>query len=125
MAQNKLADQARRQSTERHGKGMIRVGDAAEIDVPGGDPTASRVASGRDVLLAAKEQLGADERWLAEERANGRTWAELAAEMGTTPEALRKKPPGPSTASHTDWAWTASDRHEGGEGRRGHRESSA
>ena len=67
MARNKLADQARRQSTERRGKGMIRVGDAAEIDVPGGDPTASRVASGRDVLLAAKEQLGADERWLAEE----------------------------------------------------------
>jgi RNA polymerase sigma-70 factor (ECF subfamily) len=91
MARNKLADQARRQATERRGKGMVRVGDAAEIDVPGAEPTASRVASAREVLQAAWGQIGADERWLAEQRALGRPWAELAAEVGTTPEALRKK----------------------------------
>ncbi len=91
MARNKLADQARRQATKRRGKGMVRVGDAAEIDVPGADPTASRVASAREVLHAAWNQLGADERLLAEQRALGRPWAELAAELNTTPEALRKK----------------------------------
>jgi RNA polymerase sigma-70 factor (ECF subfamily) len=91
MARNKLADQARRQATTRRGRGMVRLGDAAEIDVPGVDPTASRVASAREVLEAAWQRLGSDERWLAEQRAQGRPWAELAAEVGTTPEALRKK----------------------------------
>jgi RNA polymerase sigma-70 factor (ECF subfamily) len=91
MARNKLADQARRQATERRGKGMVRIGDVAEIGVAGGDPTASRVASDREVLHAAREHLGAVDRWLAEQRADGRQWADLAAEIGSTPEALRKK----------------------------------
>jgi RNA polymerase sigma-70 factor (ECF subfamily) len=91
MARNKLADQARRLATDRRGKGMVRVGDAAEIDVAGADPTASRVVSARESLEAAWARLSADERRLAEQRALGRPWAELAAEAGTTPEALRKK----------------------------------
>jgi RNA polymerase sigma factor (sigma-70 family) len=91
MARNKLADQARRQATERRGKGRHRVGDAAEIDIPGADPTASRVVSARELLEAARGRLRNDERWLAEQRALDRPWAELAAEVGTTPEALRKK----------------------------------
>lgn len=91
MARNKLADQARRQATDRRGKGMVRVGDAASIDVAGADPTASRVASARELLHAAWDRLTPEERWLAEQRALDRPWAELAAEVGTTPEALRKK----------------------------------
>jgi RNA polymerase sigma-70 factor (ECF subfamily) len=70
---------------------MVRVGDAAEIDVPGADPTASRVASAPETLQLAWGRLSDDERWLAEQRAQGRPWAELAAEAGATPEALRKK----------------------------------
>ncbi len=70
---------------------MVRVGDAAEIDVPGTDPTASRVVSAREMLQTVWGRLSKDERWLAEQRALDRPWAELAAEVGTTPEALRKK----------------------------------
>ena len=50
MARNKLADQARRAATDRRGKGMVRVGDAAEIDIAGTEPTASRVVSRRELL---------------------------------------------------------------------------
>jgi RNA polymerase sigma-70 factor (ECF subfamily) len=91
MARNKLADQARRQATERRGKGMVCVGDAAEIDVRSADPTASRLASDRELHHAVWGQLSADERWLAEQRALGRPWAELATELESTPEAVRKK----------------------------------
>jgi len=91
MARNKLTDQVRRQATERRGKGMARRDDAGALDLPGAEPTASRVASAREVLQAAWSRLSPDERWIAEERASGRPWAELAAEAGTTPEAVRKK----------------------------------
>ncbi len=91
MARNKLADQARRQATDRRGKGKFCVGDAAEIEIPSRDPTVSHVVSARELLQAAWSRLSADERWLAEQRAQDRPWAELAAEVGTTPEALRKK----------------------------------
>ena len=82
---------AERQATDRRGKGMVRAGDAAEIEVASPDPTASRVVSAREVLQKAWGRLSSDERWLAEQRALDRPWAELAAELGTTPEALRKK----------------------------------
>jgi RNA polymerase sigma-70 factor (ECF subfamily) len=91
MARNKVADQARRQATRRRGQGKFRAGDAAEIDVAGTDPTASRTVSARELLQAAWDRLSTEERWLAEQRVLERPWAELAAEVGTTPEALRKK----------------------------------
>ena len=91
MARNKLTDQVRRQTTERRGRGLTRRMDLAAIDPPGHEPTASRVAAARELLQAAWGRLSPDERWIAEQRAAGRAWAELAAEAGTTPEALRKK----------------------------------
>jgi len=91
MARNKLTDQVRKQMTERRGKGMTRRSDVAEIELAGRDPTASRVASAREMLEAAMGRLSSEERWIAEQRASGRAWAELAAELGSTPEAVRKK----------------------------------
>ena len=91
MARNKLADQARRQATNRRGRGMARVGTAEQVDVA--DPEAgpgTRVAA-REVLEMAWARLTDDERWLADQRAQGRPWADLAVEAGQTPEGLRKK----------------------------------
>jgi RNA polymerase sigma-70 factor (ECF subfamily) len=91
MARNKLTDQIRRETTERRGKGKSQHVEIDQLDTPGASPTASRVASAREALEAAWSRLAPDERWIAEERASGRPWAELAAEAGTTPEAIRKK----------------------------------
>jgi RNA polymerase sigma factor (sigma-70 family) len=91
MARNKLADQVRRQTAERRGRGKTRQIDLAEIDPPGADPTASRVAAARELLEAAWTRMSPEERWIAEQRAAGRAWADLAAETGSTPEAIRKK----------------------------------
>jgi hypothetical protein len=35
--------------------------------------------------------LSQEKRWLAEQRALGRAWADIAAERSETPEALRKR----------------------------------
>ena len=91
MARNKLADQARRQATERRGHGRLQGGDVGEMDVPGSDGTPSAVVSAREILEKVQERLTPEERLLASQRVEGREWGELAAERGTTPEALRKK----------------------------------
>ncbi len=78
-AENKFhADQVRKQMTERRGKGMPRRSDVAEIELPGRDPTASRVVSAREVLDAAMGKLSEEERWIAEQARAGRPWAELS-----------------------------------------------
>jgi DNA-directed RNA polymerase specialized sigma24 family protein len=54
-------------------------------------PDPSRVIAGRDLLEQFRLRLEADERALSDRRAEGRSWAEIATELGGTPDALRKK----------------------------------
>jgi RNA polymerase sigma-70 factor (ECF subfamily) len=56
---------------------------------PGPDP--SQLVAGSDLLEQFRRRLKADERTLSDRRADGRSWSEIAAELGGTPEALRKK----------------------------------
>ncbi len=44
-----------------------------------------------EFLQQVMRQMTPEERMVATRRASGSTWEELAAEMGTTPEALRKR----------------------------------
>jgi hypothetical protein len=45
----------------------------------------------RDLLQEFRKRLSEEERALADQRARGREWAEIAAERGGSPEALRKQ----------------------------------
>jgi RNA polymerase sigma-70 factor (ECF subfamily) len=91
MARNKLADQARRrQGVPRDPvEGRAGAGDLAKA--ADNQPGPSRIVAGRDLLEAVRARLQDDERLLAERRAEGRAWADIAAEMGGSPEALRKR----------------------------------
>ena len=51
----------------------------------------SEQASAREILEKVRKQLDPQERYLADQRALGRTWPELATELGGTDVALRKK----------------------------------
>src|SRR5262249_42410169 len=62
---------------------------AGEWDVPGREPSPSRVASGRELLAEFRRRLSVEERRLADFRAEGRGWAEIAAELGGTAQARR------------------------------------
>jgi RNA polymerase sigma-70 factor (ECF subfamily) len=89
IATNKVAHQARRQ---RAGNRDIRRDApmaAGEWDVAGAGPSPSRVASGRELLAEFRRRLSPDERRLADLRAEGRGWAEVAAELGGTAQARR------------------------------------
>jgi RNA polymerase sigma-70 factor (ECF subfamily) len=87
MARNKLLNQAARQRTlrrdPRHGEGLRQ-----KMKEPA---TPSEIATGRELIARVREGFTEEERQLADLRAAGREWAEIAAERGGSPEALRKK----------------------------------
>src|SRR5205823_466210 len=57
----------------------------------GGEESPSELAAGKELLEEVNRRLSAEERELAEQRAHGRPWADLAAERGVSPDALRKQ----------------------------------
>jgi hypothetical protein len=87
MARNKLATLARDPEVA-HREYPDLEADHGPV-APEASP--SRQFAGRELLRKVREQLSTEERWLAEQRAAGRAWAEIAAERGDSAEALRKK----------------------------------
>lgn len=90
MARNKLAAHARKQGAKKRD---LRRTVEANDDVVVADPTPSpsAVVAGRDLLNRFRESLTDDERQLADRRAEGRTWDEIAAELGGNPKTLCKQ----------------------------------
>jgi RNA polymerase sigma-70 factor (ECF subfamily) len=92
MAHNKVLDQARHQQAQRRDSRRTGADGGAALDaVAAAGDTPSQIVAGRELLQALYAHLTDDERYLAEQRAAGREWAELASELGGSAEALRKK----------------------------------
>jgi DNA-directed RNA polymerase specialized sigma24 family protein len=91
MARNKLAAEARKHT--RLGRDVRRQADgpADEQPLPGRTPPPSREAEYRDLLAQFRARLTDDERRLADLRARGSSWAEIAAVVGGEPRALGKR----------------------------------
>jgi RNA polymerase sigma factor (sigma-70 family) len=87
MAYHKLADQARKPANRRP---LLSGATFPETVVDGGDPPGEIVA-GQELIAEFLRRLSADERRLAELRAAGLGWDEVAARVGTTPGAVRKQ----------------------------------
>jgi DNA-directed RNA polymerase specialized sigma24 family protein len=91
MARNKLATKARQSQFTRREYRAVEDNSEAPDPLTASDPSPSQMAAGHDLLEAVRGRLDPEERWLAEQRAQGREWADIAAERGGSPEALRKK----------------------------------
>jgi RNA polymerase sigma-70 factor (ECF subfamily) len=92
MARNKLRNHADYQRAARRDHRRLDMAAGVGLDtVAGGIPSPSRIASGQELLREVRRQMTEEERYLAEQRALGRDWADLAAEVGGTPEGLRKR----------------------------------
>jgi RNA polymerase sigma-70 factor (ECF subfamily) len=89
IARNKVAYHARHERAERRDNRRIEPADAGTHDVPGSDPTPSHVVSGRDLLDQVRRRLTAEECRLADLRAQGHGWVEIARALGGTPDARR------------------------------------
>lgn len=91
ITRNKLANQVNRLSAQRRD---IRRDASANDDVApaidhASDP--SEQVSAKEILEKVRERLDPEERHLAEQRALGRAWKDIAEELGGTDVALRKK----------------------------------
>jgi len=65
--------------------------DAAAIDLEARDPTPATAALHRELLSELLGRLSAEDRRVAELRAEGLAWAEVATRTGGTAEAIRKR----------------------------------
>ena len=90
MAQHKLANQYRFHRQDQRDYRRV-AGDAALIDGLTAGPEPARVAAGRDLLAVVRAGLSLEERELADRRAVGHTWDEIARELGGTAEGRRKQ----------------------------------
>ncbi|MDG3005013.1 RNA polymerase sigma factor [Paludisphaera mucosa] len=102
MTRNKLANVVKAQGAQRRdfrrttpGQGDAGAGGsaagAAFDHVAGALPTPSREVAAREMLDEARRRLSPDELRLLDDREAGRDWAEIASELGASPEALRKR----------------------------------
>src|SRR5262249_10205320 len=93
MARNKLASQSRKAQVVRR-KDQPSDPDSGgppEIMAPGASP--SEQVAARDLLDELRRRLSQEGLQLADRRGQGQEWAQIAAEVGGSPEALRKKLP--------------------------------
>jgi RNA polymerase sigma factor (sigma-70 family) len=86
MAMHKIIDRARKPENRRADRG------GADLDgLPGDEDSPSAVVALGEMLGKVESLLTPEELRLAQLRADGLSWAEVAAEVGGEPDALRKR----------------------------------
>jgi RNA polymerase sigma factor (sigma-70 family) len=90
ITRNKVAYQARRhRSRRRDYRRGVELAEATPVAADGYEP--SRLVAGRELLDEFFKRMTEDERRVADLRAKGSGWAEIAVELGGTPQARRKQ----------------------------------
>jgi RNA polymerase sigma-70 factor (ECF subfamily) len=87
MARNQLAKQTKKLHARRRDVRRQGAIDLDALAAAGASPS-SEVAH-RELLAEFHRRLSAEERYLADQRALGRSWQDLAAQTGGQPDALR------------------------------------
>jgi RNA polymerase sigma-70 factor (ECF subfamily) len=90
MGRKKLIAQERKERALRRDFRRAESGEAAKA-APSREDTPSRQVALRELVDEVRKRLSVEERELAEERALGRGWDEIAADRGGNVDALRKK----------------------------------
>ena len=91
MTRKKLAYQARRHCAGMRDCRRMAAYDPAYLDGPTAAPSPSRLVVGRELLAEVNRRLSEEERRLADLRADGCEWTQIAARIGGTAEARRKQ----------------------------------
>lgn len=91
ITRNKLRNQVSRERAMRRDNRRAVPLDTEGVVIVDRASEPSEQASARELLAKVCERLDVSERYLAEQRSLGRTWPELAQELGGTDVALRKR----------------------------------
>jgi RNA polymerase sigma-70 factor (ECF subfamily) len=88
IARNKLACRANRERAGRRDQRRINPGAVLE-DCPAPGSSPSRQVAALELVREARGRMTPEERALQERREQGLGWAEIASELGGSPDALR------------------------------------
>jgi RNA polymerase sigma-70 factor (ECF subfamily) len=92
MARHKVTDHMRHERAERRDLARLQQdASGAAKQVAAGEASPSQQIAGRELLAEFRKRLSPEEADLADLRAQGREWADIAAERGENPDALRKR----------------------------------
>jgi RNA polymerase sigma-70 factor (ECF subfamily) len=91
MVRHKVASQARREHAQRRDQRRTEADDTAVREALTPEASPSRIVAGRELLQQFRERLSEQERRLADLRAQGQEWSAIAAQLGESAEALRKR----------------------------------
>jgi RNA polymerase sigma factor (sigma-70 family) len=91
IARNKVAYHARKEQARRRDRRRVAADAVDELEVADAAAGPSRVVAGQELLQEFRRRLTEEERRLADLRAQGRGWADIAAEVGGRPEARRRQ----------------------------------
>jgi DNA-directed RNA polymerase specialized sigma24 family protein len=92
MARNKLQDRVRRQQAQRRDQRRVEAGAEGNLEaIAAREREPGSIVAWRDLLEAVRGLLTDEERQLADHRALGLEWPEIAARLGGQPGTLRKK----------------------------------
>ena len=91
MARKKLAFQARQQCAGRRDVRRLEPIEKTGWEGAGAEPTPSRVFAGKELLSELRNRLSPEERQVADLRALGHEWGDIAQQLGGTAGARRKQ----------------------------------
>src|SRR5205823_2801974 len=89
MARNRVHDHVRYQQADCRDHRRVEKGGPALESVAGRQETPSVVVANRELLEQVRELLSEEERYLVDQRDLGRSWDDLAAELGISAAAAR------------------------------------
>ena len=91
MARNKLTNVALKQRAARRDQRRVQKGGADEQELIAPGPSVSAVVANRELLQEFRKRLSDGEQKLADLRALGRSWPEIAADVGEDADTLRMR----------------------------------
>jgi RNA polymerase sigma-70 factor (ECF subfamily) len=92
MAHQAVMDEVRRHQATCRDRRRLEAHPAEQLDeIAQRDATPSKIAAANELLREMYRRLPAEVRLLAQLRANGMEWTEIARQQGANPELLRKR----------------------------------
>jgi DNA-directed RNA polymerase specialized sigma24 family protein len=89
MTRNKLAFQVRRHRARRRDSRLLAAARVDDLNVPSTYPGPSQLAADHDLIDAVRLRLDDEERQIADLRAEGWEWSEIAERVGGSAQARR------------------------------------
>jgi RNA polymerase sigma factor (sigma-70 family) len=89
ITRHKLAFQVRKERSQRRDSRRAVASTPEELNVAAPGPSPSELLAGQELLREFRQRLSEEERRLADLRAQGCAWAEIAAQLGGTSHSRR------------------------------------